>query len=106
MPRGGSSARQWFVEDEACSSPAAGMCPRVLVLAAGLSSMTAEAQGFELFYDSLNAPKLRSELDKRDFPILGDSFQPDCCLGFRCSAKRSLENDCCTVAQGFPQWCF
>lgn len=63
--------------------------------------MIAEALGLGVGYDSLNVAKLRSELNKRDFPILGDSFQPDYCLS--CSTKQSLENDFCTVAQGFPQ---
>lgn len=106
IPGEGSSARQRFVEDEACSSQLPAMCRRVSVLAAGLSSVTAEALGVELFYDSLNVPKLRSEINKRDFLILGDSFQTDYCLGFRCSTKQSLEYDFCTVAQGFPQRCF
>lgn len=80
------------------------MCRTVSVLAAGLFHVIAEALGVGVGYDSLNVAKLRSGLSKRDFPILGDSFQPDYCLG--CSAKQSLENDFCTVAQGFPWWRF
>lgn len=66
--------------------------------------MIAEALGLGVGYDSFNVARLRSELNKRDFPILGDSSQPDYCLG--CSTKQSLENYFCTVAQGFLQWCF
>lgn len=65
--------------------------------------MIAEALRLGLGYSSLNVAKLRSELNKRNFPILGDSFQPDYCLG--CLTKVP-KNDFCTVAQGFPQWRF
>lgn len=71
--RGGSSARHSFVQDQACGSPWPGMCRTVSVLAAGLFCVIVEALGVGLGYDSLNV----TELNKRDFPILGDSFQPD-----------------------------
>lgn len=91
MSRAGSSARRWFVDDKACRSPAAWDVQESF-------SFGGWPLGVEIACDSLNVPELRSELHKRDFPILGDSFQPDYCLSFRCSTKLSLENDFCTVA--------
>lgn len=48
-------------------------------------------------------PKFSSKVNRREFPILKNSFQPDCCLGFGCAGKQSLQNDFCTAVQGFLQ---
>lgn len=93
-----------FCRGQAVAPQWPGMCRAVSVLAAGLFHEIAGALGVGVGYDSLNVAKLRAELNKRDFPILGESFQPDYCLG--CSTEQSLENYFCTVAQGFPQWRF
>lgn len=48
-------------------------------------------------------PKFSSKVNRREFPIVRNSFQPDYCLGFGCAGKQSLQNDFCTAVQGSLQ---